>query len=110
MADPLSGWAPNHQTQQTVDDVGQNRSQGEEADIDLGIPKDPPKQEDRPAHMPEQHGSVESAIRQHVGDRVVLTRYVLQLVGDLVEQFSSHSMELNQPSIPHPPASFQLAD
>ena len=75
---------PDHQPEQAVDDIGQDRPQGEQAEIDLGITKDPAKQEDGAAHMPKKHESVESAIRQHVRDRIVLTRYVLQLVGDLL--------------------------
>ena len=71
---------PGHQ----IDRVGEDGPEDQEPQIHLGIPEDPPEEEDRPGDVPQDHRSVsnpiEGGVGEGVGDGILFPRDVFEPV------------------------------
>lgn len=101
MADPGHCDTTNKKPNDEVDNVRDQGAQSQQADVDLGIAKDPSEQEDGASDVPEEQGlpEVEREIRQAISHGVLLARHVLQAIGKVLEEGASLAVEFDQSSI-----------
>jgi hypothetical protein len=97
-----------------IDHVGEDSAQDQEAEIHLGIPEDPTKEEDRTGDVPEDHRSVsdpiECSVGEGVGYEILFSGNVLETMRHLCQEALSFQVQRLQRGVLDPVPALQLAD